>query len=87
MYLEFDWSNYLKENRNKTKIGDRIIITDLWGSKNYYIGHTDDISFICDHHIGWRRRWVGIPNRSKVYEIKDYDEKKDKYKILYFHLY
>ena len=78
------WSNYLKENRNKTKIGDRIIITDLWGSKNYYIGHTDDISFICDHNIGWRRRWVGIPNRSKVYEIKDYDEKKDKYKILYF---
>ena len=78
------WNNYLKENRNKTKIGDRIIITDLWGSKNYYIGHTDDISFICDHHIGWRRRWVGIPNRSKVYEIKDYDEKKDKYKILYF---
>ena len=78
------WSNYLKENRNKTKIGDRIIITDLWGSKNYYSGHTDDISFICDHNIGWRRRWVGIPNRSKVYEIKDYDEKKDKYKILYF---
>lgn len=78
------WSNYLKENRNKTKIGDRIIITDLWGSKNYYVGHTDDISFICDHNIGWRRRWVGIPDRSKVYEIKDYDEKKDKYKILYF---
>lgn len=78
------WSNYLKENRNKTKIGDRIIITDLWGSKNYYSGHTDDISFICDHNIGWRRRWVGIPNRSKVYEIKDYDEKKGKYKILYF---
>ena len=78
------WNNYLKENRNKTKIGDRIIITDLWGSKNYYVGHTDDISFICDHNIGWRRRWVGIPNRSKVYEIKDYDEKKDKYKILYF---
>ena len=78
------WGNYLKENRNKTKIGDRIIITDLWGSKNYYVGHTDDISFICDHNIGWRRRWVGIPNRSKVYEIKDYDEKKDKYKILYF---
>ena len=78
------WNNYLKENRNKTKIGDRIIITDLWGSKNYYVGHTDDISFICDHHIDWRRRWVGIPNRSKVYEIKDYDEKKDKYKILYF---
>ena len=78
------WYDYLKENRNKTKIGDRIIITDLWGSKNYYSGHTDDISFICDHNIGWRRRWVGIPNRSKVYEIKDYDEKKDKYKILYF---
>lgn len=78
------WYDYLKENRNKTKIGDRIIITDLWGSKNYYIGHTDDISFICDHNIGWRRRWVGIPDRSKVYEIKDYDEKKDKYKILYF---
>lgn len=78
------WSNYLKENRNKTKIGDRILITDLWGSKNYYVGHTDDISFICDHNIGWRRRCVGIPNRSKVYEIKDYDEKKDKYKILYF---
>ena len=78
------WHDYLKENRNKTKIGDRIIITDLWGSKNYYIGHTDDISFICDHNIGWRRRWVGIPDRSKVYEIKDYDEKKDKYKILYF---
>lgn len=78
------WYDYLKENRNKTKIGDRIIITDLWGSKNYYIGHTDDISFICEHNMGWRRRWVGIPNRSKVYEIKDYDEKKDKYKILYF---
>lgn len=78
------WYDYLKENRNKTKIGDRILITDLWGSKNYYVGHTDDISFICDHNIGWRRRWVGIPNRSKVYEIKDYDEKKDKYKILYF---
>ena len=78
------WYDYLKENRNKTKIGDRIIITDLWGSKNYYVGHTDDISFICDHNIGWRRRWVGIPDRSKVYEIKDYDEKKDKYKILYF---
>lgn len=78
------WSTYLKENRNKTKIGDRILITDLWGSKNYYIGHTDDISFICEHNIGWRRRWVGIPDRSKVYEIKDYDEKKDKYKILYF---
>ena len=78
------WYDYLKENRNKTKIGDRIIITDLWGSKNYYVGHTDDISFICDHNIGWRRRWVGIPNRSKVYEIKDYDEKKGKYKILYF---
>ena len=78
------WNTYLKENRNKTKIGDRIIITDLWGSKNYYIGHTDDISFICEHNMGWRRKWVGIPNRSKAYEIKDYDEKKDKYKILYF---
>lgn len=78
------WSTYLKENRNKTKIGDRIIITDLWGSKNSYIGSTDDISFICDHDMGWRRRWVGIPKRNKVYEIKDYNEKKDKYKILYF---
>lgn len=78
------WSTYLKENRNKTKIGDRIIITDLWGSKNSYIGSTDDISFICDHDMGWRRKWVGIPKRNKVYEIKDYNEKKDKYKILYF---
>lgn len=78
------WSLYLKANRNKTKIGDRIIITDLWGSKNYYTGFTDDISFICEHNMDWRRKWVGIPNRSKVYEIKDYDEKKDKYKILYF---
>lgn len=78
------WYSYLKENRNKTKIGDRIIITDLWGSKNYYSGATDDTDFICEHNMDWRRRWVGIPNRSKVYEIKDYDEKKDKYKILYF---
>lgn len=78
------WHDYLKENRNKTKIGDRIIITDLWGSKNSYIGSTDDISFICDHDMGWRRKWVGIPKRNKVYEIKDYNEKKDKYKILYF---
>lgn len=34
--------------------------------------------------MGWRRRWVGIPKRNKVYEIKDYNEKTDKYKILYF---
>lgn len=78
------WNNYLKENRSKTKIGDRIIITDLWGSKSSYIGSTDDISFICDHDMGWRRKWVGIPKRNKVYEIKDYNEKTDKYKILYF---
>ncbi len=78
------WYNYLKENRNKTKIGDRIIITDLWGSKNHYSGTTDDVDFICEHNMDWRRKWVGVPNRSKVYEIKDYDEKKDKYKILYF---
>ena len=78
------WYNYLKENRNKTKVGDRIIITDLWGSKNYYSGATDDTDFICEHDMDWRRRWVGIPDRSKVYEIKDYNEKKDKYKILYF---
>lgn len=78
------WYNYLKENRNKTKVGDRIIITDLWGSKRNYSGTTDDIDFICEHDMDWRRRWVGIPNRSKVYEIKDYNEKKDKYKILYF---
>ena len=78
------WYNYLKENRNKTKIGDRIIITDLWGSKNYYGSDTDDSYFIYEHNMDWRRRWVGIPNRSKVYEIKDYNEKKDKYKILYF---
>lgn len=78
------WYNYLKENRNKTKIGDRIIITDLWGSKNYYGRSTDDSEFIYQHHMDWRRKYVGVPNRSKVYEIKDYDEKKDKYKILYF---
>ena len=78
------WYNYLKENRNKTKIGDRIIITDLWGSKNYYGGVTDDVDFICEHNMDWRRKYVGVPNRSKVYEIKDYDKKKDKYKILYF---
>lgn len=78
------WYNYLKENRNKTKVGDRIIITDLWGSKRNYSDTTDDIDFICEHDMDWRRRWVGIPNRSKVYEIKDYNEEKDKYKILYF---
>lgn len=78
------WCDYLKENRDKTKVGDRIIITDLWGSKNYYIGNTDDTHFICEHGMDWRRRYVGIPDRSKVYEIKDYNEKKDKYKILYF---
>ena len=78
------WKNYLQENRDKTKIGDRIIITDLWGSKNHYSGTTDDVDFICEHDMDWRRKYVGIPKRSKVYEIKDYNEKKDKYKILYF---
>lgn len=78
------WNDYLRENRNKTKVGDRIIITDLWGSKNHYSGTTDDVDFICEHDMDWRRRWVGVPNRSKVYEIKDYNEKKNKYKILYF---
>ena len=77
------WSSYLQENRDKTKIGDRIIITDLWGSKNYYSGATDDWDFIYQHRMNWRRRWVGVPNRSKVYEIKDYDEDWG-YKILYF---
>ena len=68
------WYNYLKENRKKTKVGDRIIITDLFGSKNHYSRNTNDSEFIYKHHMDWRRRWVGIPNRSKVYEIKDYDE-------------
>lgn len=77
------WNDYLQENRDKTKIGDRIIITDLWGSKNYYSGETDDADFIYEHHMDWRRKWVGIPKRSKVYEIKDYDESWG-YKILYF---
>jgi len=77
------WKDYLQENRDKTKIGDRIIITDLWGSKNYYGNNTDDSDFIYAHHMDWRRRWVGIPNRSKVYEIKDYDEDWG-YKIFYF---
>lgn len=77
------WYDYLKENRNKTKVGDRIIITDLWDSKRNYIGITNDSDFIYEHHMDWRRRWVGIPSRSKVYEIKDYDEDWG-YKILYF---
>ncbi len=77
------WSSYLQENRDKTKIGDRIIITDLRGSKNYYLGDTNDSDFIYEHHMDWRRRWVGIPSRSKVYEVKDYDEDWG-YKILYF---
>ena len=77
------WNNYLQENRDKTKVGDRIIITDLWGSKNCYIGNTDDSDFIYEHHMDWRRRWVGIPSRSKVYEVKDYNEDWG-YKILYF---
>ena len=77
------WHNYLQENRNKTKVGDRIIITDLWGSKNHYIGNTDDSDFIYEHHMDWRRKFVGIPSRRKVYEIKDYDEDWG-YKILYF---
>lgn len=77
------WSSYLQENRNKTKIGDRIIITDLWGSKSHYGSDTNDSDFIYQHHMDWRRRWVGVPRRSKVYEIKDYD-KDWGYKILYF---
>lgn len=77
------WNNYLQENRDKTKVGDRIIITDLWGSKNYYLGNTDDADFIYEHHMDWRRRLVGIPSRSKVYEVKDYNEDWG-YKILYF---
>ena len=77
------WNNYLQENRDKTKIGDRIIITDLWGSKSRYGRDTDDADFIYEHHMDWRRRWVGIPSRSKVYEVKDYNEDWG-YKILYF---
>ena len=73
--------DYLKENRNKTKIGDRIIITDLYYGKSF--GGTDNYDFIYTHHMTWNRRYVGIPSRSKVYEIKDYDEDKG-YKILYF---
>lgn len=77
------WYNYIKENRKKTKIGDRIIITDLFGAKSIYVRDTNDHDFIYQHHMTWNRRWVGIPNRSKVYEIKDYDEDWG-YKILYF---
>lgn len=77
------WYDYLKENRKKTKIGDRIIITDLYGNKNIYSGGTDDSEFISYHHMDWRRNYVGIPSRNKVYEIKDYDEDWG-YKILYF---
>lgn len=77
------WYDYLKENRKKTKIGDRIIITDLYGNKNNYHGGTDDLEFINYHHMDWRRNYVGIPSRNKVYEIKDYDEDWG-YKILYF---
>ncbi len=77
------WYDYLKENRKKTKIGDRIIITDLYGDKNIYRGGTDDVGFISYHHMDWRRHYVGIPSRNKVYEIKDYNEDWG-YKILYF---
>lgn len=77
------WYDYVKENRKKTQIGDRVIITDLFGSKNYYSKSTNNLEFIYEHHMDWRRRCVGIPNRSKVYEIKDYD-KDWGYKILFF---
>ena len=77
------WYDYVKENRKKTQIGDRVIITDLFGSKNHYSRNTDDSEFIYQHHMDWRRKWVGVPNRSKVYEIKDYDEDWG-YKILFF---
>lgn len=77
------WYDYIKENRKKTKIGDRIIITDLYGDKHIYYGGTDDSGFINYHHMDWRRNYVGIPNRNKVYEIKDYNEDWG-YKILYF---
>ena len=77
------WYDYVKENRKKTKIGDRIIITYLCGNKNYYGRSTDDSDFIYSHNMDCRRRYVGLPNRSKVYELKDYDEDWG-YKILYF---
>ena len=77
------WYDYVKENRKKTKIGDRIIITDLWGSKNYYGSETDDREFIYQHHFDWRRNWVGVPKRNLVYEVKDYNEDWG-YKILFF---
>lgn len=73
--------DYIDENRNKTKIGDRIIITNLHYAKSF--GGTSDYDFIYDHHMTWNRRYVGIPSRNKVYEIKDYDEDWG-YKILYF---
>ena len=74
------WKEYLKANRDKTRIGDRIIITELFG---YYSNPTSDREFISYHKMDWRRRWVGVPNRSKVYEVKDYNEDYG-YKILYF---
>ena len=77
------WYDYIKENRKKTKIGDRIIITYLCGNKNYYSRTTDDYDFIYSHNMDWRRKYVGLPDRSKVYEVKDYDEDWG-YKILFF---
>ena len=49
------WYDYVKENRKKTKIGDRIIITDLYGDKHIYHGGTDDSGFISYHHMDRRR--------------------------------
>lgn len=77
------WYDYVKENREKTRVGDRIIITDLFGTKNFYYRDTSDSEFIYQHHMDWRRNWVGVPDQSKVYEIKDYDENWG-YKILFF---
>jgi len=72
------WKEYVQNNRANIKVGDRVIITDLY----YERGGKDDSNFICSHNMDWRRRYCDKPSTNLVYQIKDI--KDNMYKILYF---
>lgn len=72
------WREYVEKNRSNIKVGDRVIITDLY----YERGGKDDSNFIYSHNMDWRRRYCDKPSTNLVYQIKDV--KDDMYKILYF---
>ena len=72
------FTEYLKSNRERTQVGDKILIVDLYQTK-------DDIEFIDVHHMNWRRNWITKPSTNKVYEVQEIKEFSGGkgYKILY----